>query len=247
MRILLSGFALLALTACIEPPGESTQAPTPGGAPGAPPGGDGAPTPGAPPAGDGAGGGGAPLPGGEAPPWSTEVETAQDAFGEDAVTLTGSLTCSADSGPFYVYVMPPPPEAGAPDEGPPMALTSAKVEAAGDFTLRVPAGRDVVVLGFEDADDDGAPAEGGIFFHADGEKLSTDSGDTLELDCLNLAAPPEGTPTAPEEAPEPGVQPEDLPPAPVEGGEGAPQPTDGELPPAEGPPPSSPEGGGEPD
>ena len=241
MRILLPAFALVALTACIEPPGESTNAPTPGGAPGVP-GEGGAPTPGQPP-GEGGGEGGGPLPGGEAPPWSTEIETAQDAFGEDAVSLAGNLTCSEGSGPFYVYVMPPPPEEGEADNGPPIAVTSAKVEGPGDFTLKVPAGRDVVVLGFEDADDDGAPSEGGIFFHDDGSRVSTDGGATLSLDCLNLAAPPEGTPMAPEEAPEPGVQPEDLPPAPAEGGEGAPQPTDGALPPADGPPPASPEGG----
>ena len=171
-----------------------------------------------------------------APPWSTEVETAQDAFGEDAVTLTGTLTCSEGSGPFHVYVMPPPPEDGAlPDEGPPVALTSVKLDGPGAFSVKVPPGRDVVVLGFEDSDDDGAPAEGGIFFHGEGTSLGTDSGTALALDCLNLAGPPAGTPTPPAEAPTPGVLPEDLPPAPLEGGEGAPQPkVEGENPPPEG-------------
>jgi len=233
--ILLSAFSLFALTACIEPPGESPN--TPGGAPGGTP--DGVPgQPGEPGEGPGGGGSDGPPPG-EAPAWSTEVETAQDDFGEDAVTLSGELSCSEGSGPFHVYVMPPPPEDGdAPDEGPPVAVTSTEVEGPGAFTIKVPPALEVVVLGFEDADADDAPAEGGIFFHDDGAKLGTDSGTALALDCLNLAPAPEGA--APEDALEPGTRPEDLPPAPLEGGEGVPQPLDDGAPPDGAPPDGAP-------
>ncbi len=236
--ILLSAFSLFALTACIEPPGESPN--TPGGAPGQPgePGG----VPGQPGEGPGAGGSDGPPPG-EVPAWSTEVETDQDDFGDDAVSLSGEISCSEGSGPFYVYVMPPPPEEGdEPDEGPPVAVTSTEIEGPGAFTIKVPPAREVVVLGFEDADADEAPAEGGIFFHDDGAKLGTDSGTALSLDCLNLAPAPAGS-EIPGDALEPGTLPEDLPPAPLEGGEGSPQPLD-EGDPSDGAPDAAPPEGG---
>ena len=203
--------ALIALTACPEPP---ASAPTQGG--GAP--GQGAPgAPGAP-------GAGGPVAGG-APPASVKPEFTQEqlATAADTITFAGKIVCESNPGPFVVHIFPPPPADGgsaAPSDSPPQLITEQKVEKVGEFTLKVPKGDDVVVLAFPDNDGDGAPGpEEAIFFHNDTKavkRVADLAG--VELDCSKVVTPPAAAlpadavnpPTAPNPGPggtpiEPGV------------------------------------------
>lgn len=174
--------ALIALTACPEPP---ASAPTQGGAPG-----QGAPgAPGAP-------GVGGPVAGG-APPASVKPEFTQEqlATAADTITFAGKIICEANPGPFVVHIFPPPPADGggaAPSDSPPQLITEHKVEKVGEFTLKVPKGDDVVVLAFPDNDGDGAPGpEEAIFFHNDTKavkRVADLAG--VELDCSKVVTPP---------------------------------------------------------
>ena len=217
--------------------------------PGAPTGGAAGPAPGG-----SAGGGIAPEmdPGLEDPQFAQEDLVSDP----DAISIAGTLLCEEGEGPYRVRVFVPPPEDGGPekegeDAGPPSPLVNVEVAEAGEFSFKAPASPLVVVLAYEDLDDNDLPTlEEPQFGPLQGNPISV-SGDLsgVTLDCakpLPVPGPrnaedepglPDPSTVVPAPAPGEGVPPPEGSPVPGEV-EGAP-PADGEAPPpGEGPPPT---------
>jgi hypothetical protein len=79
----------------------------------------------------------------------------------DAATVTGTITCDDGDGPYRIRLFVPPPDLGGPEEegsgGPPSPLINIEVEDAGKFSFKTPKGDALVVLAYEDLDENGLP------------------------------------------------------------------------------------------
>ncbi len=230
-------FVLTLMLACPEPPSESAEvenAGTPMGGGAGQPGlagegpGDGPP----PEAGPGPGGGT-----GGPPAYNSEVANSQADLSEqaDAITISGSLTCTTSQGPFVVHVFPPPPDgqAGEINNEPPQPVAGMTVKEAGDFSLKAPKGTIGMVLAFDDSDENNEPSDAGIFFANSGKPVDLSGDLSVSLDCAEVAPPLSGddAPVGPLSPPTPVEAPE----AQEEGGERGPAPEDGTATPPPGP------------
>ena len=222
-----------------------------GGAPGGAAGDGGSAAP--PPAG-GAGGGG-----GTAPELDPEMENPQHsqedlASDSDAATVTGTIVCDDGEGPYRLRLFVPPPDLGGPEadeetSGPPSPLVNVEIEDAGAFSFKTPKADALVVLAYEDLDENGLPTlEEPQFGPLQGNPVPF-SGDVsdLTLDCSKpLPAPEPRMDTVAaggEEGAPAGGPPVDAVPAAADGTppvEGGPPPEGEMLPPdgAQGPPPA---------
>jgi len=252
MPWLLTTLAAALLIACPESPPDVDEGGTAagGGPAGAPAGGPaGAPGEGgnaSPPPAGGAGGGGT------APELDPEMENPQHSQEDlvndsDAATVTGSIVCDDGEGPYRLRLFVPPPDLGGPDAGeetagPPSPLVNVEIEDAGAFSFKSPKADALVVLAYEDLDENGLPTlEEPQFGPLQGNPVpfASDVSD-LTLDCSKPLPAPEprmDTVAAPggDAAPD-GGPPVDAVPAATDG----PPPAEGEmLPPdgAQGPPP----------
>jgi len=128
-------------------------------------------------------------------PQHSQEELADDS---DAASVTGSIVCDDGEGPYRLRLFVPPPDLGGPDAGeetagPPSPLVNVEIEDAGDFSFRSPKADALVVLAYEDLDENGLPTlEEPQFGPLQGNPVpfSTDVTD-LVLDCSKPLPAPE--------------------------------------------------------
>jgi hypothetical protein len=113
---------------------------------------------------------------------------------ENTSTFSGSVTCADDGGNFRIQLMPPPNEnAGdkdkpedAPEGGAPglSMITAAAVNADGSFEILVPAGRDAVLMAYQDNHGNNQQDPDELMLIANsGQSVSTTADKSFDLNC----------------------------------------------------------------